>query len=202
MIDRITEQPFCQTRVSGSTFVNADCFDVFPFVEDKNVDLIISDPPYPDYYTEEFSYFDGILDIYKNYTCRQFIFWSAKVDFPLDFTARHVWDKITGAACQYDFIYERNGHKRQKVFRGHRINSTVSAQFAKEKFYGHKSQKPLNVIEDIIKYTKIDGCIFDPFMGTGSTGIAALKTNQQFIGIEKEKQYYDVAVRRLSSYCG
>ena len=29
MIDRITEQPFCQTRVSGSTFVNADCFDVF-----------------------------------------------------------------------------------------------------------------------------------------------------------------------------
>jgi hypothetical protein len=35
MIDRITEQPFCQTRVSGSTFVNADCFDVFPFIEDK-----------------------------------------------------------------------------------------------------------------------------------------------------------------------
>ena len=34
MIDRITEQPFCQTRVSGSTFVNADCFDVFPFIED------------------------------------------------------------------------------------------------------------------------------------------------------------------------
>jgi hypothetical protein len=45
MIDRITEQPFCQNRISGSTFVNADCFDVFPFIEDKNIDAIICDLP-------------------------------------------------------------------------------------------------------------------------------------------------------------
>ncbi len=38
--------PFCQTRVSGSTFVNADCFDVFPFIEDKSIDAIICDLPY------------------------------------------------------------------------------------------------------------------------------------------------------------
>ena len=46
LIDRITEQPFCQTRVSGSTFVNADCFDVFPFIDDKSIDAIICDLPY------------------------------------------------------------------------------------------------------------------------------------------------------------
>jgi len=46
MIDRITEQPFCQTRVSGSTFINADCFDVFSFIEDKSIDAIICDLPY------------------------------------------------------------------------------------------------------------------------------------------------------------
>ena len=46
MLNRITEQPFCQTRVSGSTFVNADCFDVFPFIEDKSIDAIICDLPY------------------------------------------------------------------------------------------------------------------------------------------------------------
>ena len=33
-------------RVSGSTFVNADCFDVFPFIEDKSIDAIICDLPY------------------------------------------------------------------------------------------------------------------------------------------------------------
>ena len=37
---------FCQTDVSGSTFVNADCFDVFPFIEDKSIDAIICDLPY------------------------------------------------------------------------------------------------------------------------------------------------------------
>jgi site-specific DNA-methyltransferase (adenine-specific) len=46
MIDKITEQPFRQTRISGSTFVNADCFDVFPFIEDKSIDAIICDLPY------------------------------------------------------------------------------------------------------------------------------------------------------------
>jgi len=39
-------------------------------------------------------------------------------------------------------------------------------------------------------------------MGSNTTGIACKELNRQFIGIEKEKQYYDVAVRRLSEYCG
>ncbi|HHW90939.1 MAG TPA: site-specific DNA-methyltransferase [Clostridiales bacterium] len=46
MIDRITEKPFRQARISGSTLVNADCFDVFPFIEDKSIDAIICDLPY------------------------------------------------------------------------------------------------------------------------------------------------------------
>jgi hypothetical protein len=46
MINRITEQPFCQTRVMRSVLVNADCFDVFPFIDDKSVNLILCDLPY------------------------------------------------------------------------------------------------------------------------------------------------------------
>ena len=46
MIDRITEQPFCQTLVSGSALVNADCFDIFPYIKDKSVNLILADLPY------------------------------------------------------------------------------------------------------------------------------------------------------------
>ena len=44
--------------------------------------------------------------------------------------------------------------------------------------------------------------VLDNTMGSGTTNLAALKLNRKSIGIEKEKQYYDVAVRRLSSYCG
>ena len=61
MIDRITEQPFCQTRVSGSTFVNADCFDVFPFIEDKSIDAIICDLPYGTTNCK----WDSVLDLNK-----------------------------------------------------------------------------------------------------------------------------------------
>ena len=174
-----------------------DCVKVVPALISDDIDLAVSDPPYPDYYTEEFSYNDRLINVFELLQCRQFIFWSAKVDFPLSYTARHIWDKITGAACQYDFIYERNGGKRQKVFRGHRINSTVSASFARETFYNHKSQKPLNVLVDIIKFSKTTKTVIDPFMGSGSTGVACKRLGRKFIGIEKDKKYYEIAKQRI-----
>lgn len=67
----------------------------------------------------------------------------------------------------------------------------------------HPTQKPVELMEYLIKtYTNENETVLDNTMGSGTTGLACLKTNRQFIGIEKEKQYYDVAVRRLSSYCG
>ena len=67
----------------------------------------------------------------------------------------------------------------------------------------HPTQKPLELMEYLIKtYTNENDTVLDNTMGSGTTGLACLKTNRQFIGIEKEKQYYDVAVRRLSEYCG
>ena len=67
----------------------------------------------------------------------------------------------------------------------------------------HRTEKSIEMLEWLIKtYTNENEIILDNTMGSCTCGIASLKTNRQFIGIEKEKQYYDVAVRRLSSYCG
>ena len=67
----------------------------------------------------------------------------------------------------------------------------------------HPTQTPVELMEYLIKtYTNENEIVLDNTMGSGTTGLACLKTNRKFIGIEKEKQYYDVAVRRLSSYCG
>ena len=67
----------------------------------------------------------------------------------------------------------------------------------------HPTEKPVDLMEMLVRtYTKENEVVFDNTMGVGSTGLASLMSNRQFIGIEKEKQYYDVAVRRLSSYCG
>jgi site-specific DNA-methyltransferase (adenine-specific) len=67
----------------------------------------------------------------------------------------------------------------------------------------HPTQKPIDLMEWLIKtYTNEGDMVLDNTMGSGTTGLACLKTNRQFIGIEKEKKYYDVAVRRVSEYCG
>lgn len=67
----------------------------------------------------------------------------------------------------------------------------------KEKRY-HPTQKPIYVMRWIIEhYTKPTDTILDPFMGSGSTGVAAVIGGRKFIGIEKEKQYFDIAVKRI-----
>mgnify|MGYP003556170271 FL=1 len=50
----------------------------------------------------------------------------------------------------------------------------------------------------IEKSSNKNDIVFDPFMGVGSTGAACLKTGRDFIGIEIEKNYYDLAKQRLN----
>lgn len=173
-----------------------DCFGIIPELEAGIFDAVVTDPPYPDWMAEEYRYFDGILDFLKTMKMRQLIFWTTKREFPLDFTARHVWDKKTGCGSEYEFIYERNGHKNYKVFRHYLINSTVAASFTKDVWTGHKSQKPIALIVDCVKRVK-GGCILDPFMGTGTTGVACVRTGKKFVGIELDRRYFDVAVSRI-----
>ena len=175
-----------------------DALELIKQIPDQSIDLVLTDPPYPDCYTELYGYKEDIIDWLKEWECRQLIFWSAKVDFPLDYTARHIWDKMTGAACQYDFIYERNGHKSQKVFRGHRINSTVSAQFAKDIFTGHPSQKPIALIIELIeKFSKKGEVVFDPFVGSGTTPTACLVLHRKWLAFEKEPKWTVFARQRV-----
>ena len=63
----------------------------------------------------------------------------------------------------------------------------------------HPTQKPISVLEHIIKIASNENdIVFDPFMGVGSTGKAALNLRRRFIGIELEKEYYEATVKRLS----
>lgn len=62
----------------------------------------------------------------------------------------------------------------------------------------HPAQKPVKLLEHIIKIASTKGdVILDPFMGVGSTGVAALKNDRKFIGIEIEKAYFYAAERRI-----
>jgi len=65
----------------------------------------------------------------------------------------------------------------------------------------HPTVKPIKLMEYLIKLVSKKGAvILDPFMGSGTTGIATLKLNREFIGIEKEDEYIKIAKARLKPY--
>jgi DNA modification methylase len=68
-----------------------------------------------------------------------------------------------------------------------------------EEFH-HINRKPLSTMETLVcGLTKENHLILDPFMGSGTTGVACINTNRKFIGIEREKQNYDIAVNRINT---
>jgi site-specific DNA-methyltransferase (adenine-specific) len=61
----------------------------------------------------------------------------------------------------------------------------------------HPTQKPIELLEKIIlASTDENDLILDPFNGSGTTGIVANRLNRKYIGIEKEKEYLDLTIRR------
>ncbi len=63
----------------------------------------------------------------------------------------------------------------------------------------HPTQKPVALLEYLIKtYTNEGENVLDNCMGSGSTGVACVNTNRDFIGIELDKQYFDIAVNRIA----
>lgn len=61
----------------------------------------------------------------------------------------------------------------------------------------HMTGKPLPVMAELVQAVQPGGVVLDPFMGSASTGMAALATGRGFVGIEQNDHYFDVAVRRL-----
>ena len=67
----------------------------------------------------------------------------------------------------------------------------------------HPTVKPVPLCEHFINtFTNEGETVLDNCMGSGTTGVACKKTGRNFIGIEKDEKYYELAVRRVSEYCG
>lgn len=65
----------------------------------------------------------------------------------------------------------------------------------------HPTQKPVKVLEHLVTIASKPGdVIFDPFMGVGSTGVAALKLGRRFVGMEIEEPYFEAAKARLQAH--
>ena len=74
---------------------------------------------------------------------------------------------------------------------------SVPRPAGKEKI--HPTQKPVELLKGyILLSSKENGVVFDPFMGSCSTGVACIETNRQFVGIEIDKDIFDLAKKRIS----
>lgn len=64
----------------------------------------------------------------------------------------------------------------------------------------HPTQKPIELMQDLINiHSNANDVILDPFIGSGTTAIAALKTGRKFIGYEINEEYYRIATKRISA---
>jgi len=94
------------------------------------------------------------------------------------------------------------------------IESNIDKYFWVEKpkreekggYNDHPSVKPLSLCKTLIELTTLpDAIVFDPFMGSGTTIIACILSSRQYIGVEIEEYYYNIAIRRIAEYskiCG
>lgn len=184
------------TSPDGSVrLILGDCLEILPIL--SGIDAIVTDPPYPDI---DKGFVIVPIDVLATLNCRQFIFWSAVEIFPLNWTAIHIWHKPNGRSSQhYERIFERNGNRVCRVWRFGCVNSFVAAQMCYDKYYDHPCQKPLLLIEQLVKKAADAKLICDPFMGSSTTGVACIRTGRRFIGIEIEPKYWEIAVRRCQA---
>jgi len=180
----------------GITIYHADCRDILPLL--PKIDLVLTDPPYPTWMVIEYRFEPSTIKCLSRFDCRQYVFWTPAVPFPLTYSGKRIWDKRVGTATQYEEIYERNNASGYKLHRHHSMGcfSSVSARMTGEIISGHPSQKPLKLIIELIVTTEAQ-LILDPFMGSGTTLVAAKQLGRRAIGIEIEEKYCRIAVGRL-----
>ena len=92
----------------------------------------------------------------------------------------------------YELMKEINGNKQMKD-----VWITSLTKPSEKKQGKHPTQKPLEILERIIlASTKENDLVLDPFCGSSTTGVAATKLNRRYVGIDNEKEYLELSIRR------
>jgi len=121
-----------------------------------------------------------------------------------DLPTKETYQELEKLPLEYDFIrreYEdlrREYEDLRYTFNNQKTNHSVWNYEIAEK-HGHVTPKPVRLIENILKHSSNEGdIIFDPMMGSGTTGVACKNLNRDFIGIEKDAEYFEIAQGRIN----
>jgi DNA modification methylase len=215
-------EPTWQTEDGSIRLYLADCLDVLPTLEAGSVDAVVTDPPYGIDYSSGMTGHNGgtslpgivgdsdtsLRDSVVQWagSLKGIYFGSWKRQRPIGCCAVLIWEKGDHVGMgdlsmpwkpNTEEIYVIgkgfSGHRGSSVLRFNAPVSWNSVGFGRV----HPHEKPLELMEELI-WKAGDGCILDPFMGSGTTGVACIRTGRRFIGIEKEPKYFAIAVDRIT----
>lgn len=131
----------------------------------------------------------------NNFIVKDILEWEKTNPMPRNINRRYVQDKEYAIwAVKKNAKWTFNKPEDEKYLRSTFKYPIVQG---KERF-NHPTQKSLKLLEDIIKiHTNVDDLILDPFMGTGTTCLAAKNQGRNFIGIEQNIDYFKIAKNRI-----
>jgi DNA modification methylase len=211
-----------ETLAEGVMLICGDCREVLPAL--GKVDAVVTDPPYGINHStsrgaswegtkiagdNDTTLRDAVLDPFENVAaCGTW-----KTPPIKDAKGALVFDKGPAFGMgdlsfpwkgSFELIYVRGdiweGTRDEGVLRGH-VQLSWETQFkglGDREARSHPHQKPVSLLQALIKKLPRFCTILDPFMGSGTTGVAAVKLGRKFIGIEIEPKYFDIACRRIS----
>ena len=208
--------------------LNGDCLDLLDDLEDNSVDILYTDPPYiPPQHSSTLTKYkkslsemgilesfykrflekvdrvlkdDGIIIIYCN--CDSYPMFYIHL-FPYVKKMRcFIWDKIS---CSLGYTFR---HQHEMILCGERekmkpikcgTGDIFKYKVVKANEKDHPAQKPIDIhkhiLQNIIGENRV---VLDPFMGTGSIGMACKELDCDYIGIELEPEYFKIAENKLN----
>jgi site-specific DNA-methyltransferase (adenine-specific) len=203
---------FAVERIGDATLYLGDAREIVPALEP--LEVVISDPPYGMSFRSNRPIIRPKAHAIANDDNEDALRWAC------DLPAAHSkyifcrWDNIPSVPKPRSLItWVKNNHSMGDLTGEHARQTEVALFYPGplHSFPGmrptdvvhaprtdnadHPTQKPVALMEAILRWTS--GIVLDPFMGSGTTGVAALKLGRKFIGIEIEPKYFDIACRRI-----
>lgn len=213
--------------IYGNTkLFNDDCFNVLKTFEENSVDISFTSPPYNRKRNDKYKNYNDNLDNYFLFLCKftdellritkKWVFINIQTNYynrsdVYKFIGNYadkiqniiIWEKsnplpasgnsITNA-IEYFIVLGNKSLKSNTTYTKNIITTSVNTQMTKI----HKAVMKQEVSDWFIeKFTCEGDVILDPFMGLGTTGISCKKMNRNFIGIEIDKEYFDLAEKRI-----
>lgn len=183
------------------TLLQGDCLEILPTL--AGIDAMITDPPYPNNGGHFVDAVETAKEILLAVDVQSLVFWS-EIEKPimrLPLVAVHIctYNNVNGRPYEAIYHFHPDGKKRRSdVINYWMIKQGIGP--ADKEYAGHPTQKAIVVMKWLIEKTTKEGdTILDPFMGSGTTGVAAVQLGRNFIGCEINPDYFAIAQRRIEA---